>query len=103
MKALSCSLATLALAAVLAQPAGADVLLIEAIAKEPANAPAGVPRPSHGQSMATVESRFGAPERKLGPVGTPGSEQQPPITRWVYPTFTVYFENDDVIRSVVNR
>jgi hypothetical protein len=27
----------------------------------------------------------------------------PPITRWVYDRFTVYFENDRVIHSVVHH
>jgi hypothetical protein len=103
MKALSFSLAAIAAAALLGQPAAADVLLIEAIAKEPANSPAGVPRPRNGQTMTEVEGQFGAPEQKLAPVGTPGSPHMPPITRWVYPAFTVYFENDQVIESVLKR
>jgi len=28
---------------------------------------------------------------------------QPPITRWDYPTFSVYFENDRVIHAVAKR
>ena len=103
MNALSRSLAAIAAAVLLGQPAPADVLLIEAIAKEPANSPAGVLRPRTGQSMAEVEARFGAPEQRLAPVGTPGSTHRPPITRWVYPAFTVYFENDKVIESVLKR
>lgn len=68
-----------------------DVLLIERVAV------AGVERPSNGMRMDEVERRFGAPSQRLAPVG------DPPITRWVYPDFTVYFEHDRVIFSVINR
>lgn len=52
--------------------------------------------PEHGLSQASVRSRWGEPQAVRGPVG------QPPITRWVYATFTVYFEGDRVIHSVLN-
>lgn len=51
--------------------------------------------PSRGMSMARVEKAFGRPQRRLDPVG------DPPITRWVYDGFTVYFEHHLVITSVV--
>ena len=44
--------------------------------------------------MAQVESRFGAPAERFAAVG------QPPITRWVYPAFVVYFEFDHVVHTV---
>ncbi len=53
--------------------------------------------PQNGQTMARVEQQFGAPERRSPAVG------DPPIARWIYPGFTVYFEYDKVIHSVVNR
>ena len=53
--------------------------------------------PPRGSSMAEVEQRFGAPPERSGPVG------EPPITTWRYPQFTVYFEHDRVIDSVVHR
>lgn len=81
----------------------ADVLMIHAIAKEPANTAGGLPRPTKGMSMAHVQGRFGEPTTRHAPVGTPGSRHQPPITRWTYPRFTVYFENDHVVNSVVHR
>jgi hypothetical protein len=59
--------------------------------------PAGVERPTRGATMATVEQQFGAPASKLAPVG------EPPITRWVYDGFTVYFERDRVIHAVAHR
>lgn len=53
--------------------------------------------PERGTSMSSVRSRLGDPERRVGPVG------QPPISRWIYDRFTVYFEHDRVLHSVKNR
>lgn len=53
--------------------------------------------PGKGESPATVESRFGAPQHRAGPVGKPA------ISQWHYPGFVVYFENDHVIHSVAKR
>ena len=50
--------------------------------------------PTRGTSMAQVEARFGAPTEKIAAVG------KPPISRWVYPTFTVFFEYSHVIHAV---
>ena len=55
-----------------------------------------IDRPRGGMSMQAVESRYGAPQQRHSAVG------KPPITRWDYPTFTVFFENDRVIHTVVN-
>jgi hypothetical protein len=77
--------------------ASADTLVAEAVAKDPQNSAAGLVRPKSGVSMAQVEQKFGAPATQIPQVG------DPPITRWVYDRFTVYFENDRVIHSVVHR
>lgn len=53
--------------------------------------------PTRGMSMAQVEARFGAPGERFAAVG------QPPITRWVYPTFVVYFEYQHVVHAVATR
>lgn len=92
------SLATLLGVATLlpALPAGADTLempLGPPAVDEPA-ATESVTLPGRGMSMTAVEDRFGQPMDKLGEVG------DPPITRWVYPDFTVYFEYQYVIHSV---
>ena len=55
--------------------------------------------PSRGLSMAQVERRYGAPLDKL-PTAGGGAPRQPPINRWRYQGFTVYFERDRVIHSV---
>jgi len=51
----------------------------------------------HGLSMDTILQRFGEPETKMAPVG------DPPITRWAYPGFTVYFEHQLAIHAVKHR
>jgi hypothetical protein len=53
--------------------------------------------PSRGLSMAQVENRFGEPSQRVGAVG------DPPISRWVYPQFVVYFEGSYVIHAVARR
>jgi hypothetical protein len=51
-------------------------------------------------SMDKVEAKYGAPSRRVPAVGG-GSAAQPPITRWEYPGFIVYFENNHVVHTVV--
>lgn len=51
--------------------------------------------PTRGQSKDHVYSQFGEPDSINGPSG------EPPIYYWEYPDFTVYFESDYVIHSVV--
>jgi hypothetical protein len=51
--------------------------------------------PSRGMTMDQVASKFGSPASKITPVG------KPPISRWEYPGFVVYFEHEHVIHSVV--
>ncbi|VAW87298.1 hypothetical protein MNBD_GAMMA16-1794 [hydrothermal vent metagenome] len=52
--------------------------------------------PVLGATMSEVEKQRGAPVRMFPPVG------QPPITRWVYNDYTLYFEYELVIQSVPN-
>lgn len=59
--------------------------------------PVAVERPQRGITMATVQSRFGEPVTRHPAVG------QPPITRWDYPSFAVFFEHDRVIHAVLAR
>jgi len=51
-------------------------------------------RPSRGMTMQKVEAAFGAPASRVPAVGNP------PISRWEYPGFVVFFENDHVIHTV---
>jgi hypothetical protein len=69
--------------------------LAETLSTDTGNPAAAGDRPNRGSSMATVESRFGAPSNRHAAVGTP------PISRWDYPQFSVYFENDRVLHTVL--
>jgi outer membrane protein assembly factor BamE (lipoprotein component of BamABCDE complex) len=54
-----------------------------------------VATPGRGMTMDQVMTKFGEPTNKIPAVG------QPPISRWDYPGFVVYFERNHVIHSVV--
>jgi len=75
----------------------ADRLLMEGLSDEPPNSAEGLVRPARGMSMDRVIERFGEPTEKIPAVG------DPPITRWVYDGYTVYFEDQHTITSVVHR
>lgn len=77
-----------------ASTANADTLVVDAVADAQATA---VERPRRGMTMGTVETRWGAPESRSAAVG------QPPITRWEYPDFTVFFEYQHVVHAVRRR
>ena len=80
---------------VLASSAGhADTLLLDGIDMDAQTASS---RPRAGMSMTAVESTYGAPAERRSAIG------EPPITRWDYPQFSVYFEHDLVIHAVARR
>lgn len=91
-------LLSLALPLTLAHPALADTLLVDSIASGPA-----VSTPRAGLSMASVRSQFGAPAVEHPAVSVNGGPFQPPITRWDYDSFSVIFERDLVVHSVVHH
>ncbi len=80
-----------ALASGLLGTAAADTLRMQEMADSAA------PRPSRGMTQASVQSRFGEPVSRIAAVG------DPPISRWHYQDFIVYFEYDRVIHSVLKR
>ena len=54
-------------------------------------------RPSRGMTQQRVQAKYGQPDSARSPVG------DPPITRWEYKDFVVYFEHDKVIHAVLKR
>lgn len=52
--------------------------------------------PIRGLTKPQVESKFGQPNSRQGPVGDPA------IFRWDYNGYSVYFENSHVIHSVAH-
>lgn len=53
--------------------------------------------PYRGMTMEAVTTQYGAPLQKASPVG------DPPIIRWEYDKFAVYFESEYVIHSVIKK
>ena len=90
---------TLALLMLAAGVAHADTLLLASIDVDKQSVDS---RPKPGMSMTAVESSYGAPAERHPAVGG-ANAQQPPITRWDYPTFSVYFENDRVVHAVAKH
>ena len=76
-------------------PAGtlsADVLLIEEVRQADR-----MELPANGLKQAEVRARFGEPAATHAPVG------DPPITRWDYDGWSVYFEHDLVLFTVLHK
>ena len=74
------------------QAANADVLLIEEVRQaERMNLP------QNGISKADIEAKFGAPVQKSPAVG------EPPISSWKYGKYSVYFEDDLVLFTVLHK
>lgn len=68
------------------------------VVKLPSHAPQVVTSdsaPVRGMTKQQVESTFGSPQAISGPVGTPA------IYRWDYTDYSVFFEHNYVIHSVV--
>jgi hypothetical protein len=96
---------SVALAALFVAPLAAQEATVERVDRlliDRVQQAEGRPLPTRGQTMAQVEARFGAPQERRAPVGG-DRPQHPPITRWIYADFSVYFENDRVINAVLNR
>ncbi len=69
----------------------ADVLLIEEVRQSER-----MKLPVNGQDKIVIETKFGTPLEKLPAVG------DPPISSWRYDTYSVYFEYDLVLFSVLH-
>ena len=73
------------------QAASADVLIIDEVRQAD-----GMKLPKNGLDKATVENKFGTPVKKKPAVG------DPPISSWDYDTYSVYFEHDLVLSTVLH-
>jgi hypothetical protein len=84
----------LALALALAAPASyAEIIKIPVGQQQSAASGQEIPR--QGDSSSQVKARYGEPQQWTAAVG------DPPISRWQYPGFAVYFEHDRVIHAVM--
>ena len=54
-------------------------------------------RPTRGMTQVSVEARYGAPQSTAAAVG------DPPISKWEYEKFVVFFEYDRVIHAVLKH
>lgn len=84
-------IAALLAAAGLAPLADADTLLMEGLQQSVQSSDT---RPRRGMTMDKVQATWGMPAAKGGAVG------DPPISRWEYADFIVYFEYARVIHAV---
>ncbi len=80
-----------ALLLVMVTPALADVLLIDEVRQVQK-----MELPDNGVSKDEVAARFGEPDEKHAAVG------EPPISRWDYDTYSVYFEYNLVLFTVLH-
>ena len=71
--------------------------LAETLSTDTGNPAATGGQPNRGSTMAAVQGRFGEPTQRHATIGNP------PITRWDYPQFSVYFEHDRVLHAVLVR
>jgi len=76
-------------------PLAASADILEIPVGQQGDSVAGLPQ--LGESKRSVLERFGLADEEHRPVG------QPPITRWDYRSFSVYFEYDHVINSVLHH
>lgn len=73
-----------------------DVIVVEQLDETEARAPSTLREvPTRGMSMSAVRNAFGPPRQEHAAVG------EPPITRWDYDGYSVFFEHDKVLHSVV--
>jgi hypothetical protein len=99
MKPITLSLAFVASIALYSPMATSDTLLVERVQAEKYAA-----LPERGSSMAQVQARYGAPTVKYPAIAGPNDRKHnPPITRWAYPNFNVYFEHTHVVDAVMNK
>lgn len=89
---------TLAFLLLLAPALASAETLALPVAAEPATQ-ASSALPLRGEAQAQVLARFGAPRQRHAAVGG-DSPRHPPITRWDYADFSVFFENDHVVDAV---
>lgn len=75
----------------------ANIALAEEIRLVGSQGNSNISTPTIGQTNTNVAANFGQPIQASGSVG------EPPISRWEYSQFYVYFEHDRVIHSVVKR
>jgi len=96
MKILTLLTAT-AMTAALAMSSATQADTLEVSVSKQAPELQNISRPHNGMDKADVERVFGSPFAMSGPVG------EPTISSWSYDKFTVYFEGNTVLHSVLKK
>ena len=99
MNRLTCSLFTAALL-LAAAPVGLPVSARAESIHMKVQQEQGMNLPRRGLTMAQVEHQYGTPVHKLQTRGGDAA-RHPPINRWEYANYIVYFERNHVIHSVI--
>lgn len=81
-------------------PASADIVHMPQTSAHSTAAVSPASLPQRDQTMADVRKAFGKPLKTHPTVGG-HAPRRPPITRWDYPGFSVVFERNKVINTVV--
>ena len=81
----------IALLLLMSGAAYADVLIIDEVRQVEK-----MDLPRNGESKASIEAKFGTPAARKPAVG------DPPISRWDYDRYSVYFEYNLVLYSVLH-
>ena len=89
------SAAALLLAVCLSLLCNAEIIHIPIGQQAPENK--NLPRPVRGMNQDSVLAAYGEPSSISAAVG------EPPISKWIYEDFTVYFESSVVIHSVLHH
>ncbi|MBL4827496.1 MAG: hypothetical protein JKY66_07255 [Spongiibacteraceae bacterium] len=84
------------MSAILSTPSSIADTIIIPVARQGQDL-AHIERPQKGNKQHQVIKKFGDPLHTSGPKG------EPPIERWDYANFSVYFENGHVIHSVLKH
>jgi len=100
LTALPFALAIASAIAFSASPAVADTLEMDTTDTGATTSPLRSDVSVHGMTQSQVRARFGEPEKRHAPVPAQGTRLNPPITRWDYDGFSVFFERDIAIHRV---
>lgn len=98
MESTRSALCAFSLAILFAGPVYADTLQMDNV-----QTATQVVMPQRGMSMDAVRAKFGNPVTEHPAVPINEGPLHPPITRWDYDGYSVFFENSTVLHSVVTH
>ncbi|MFP4252388.1 MAG: hypothetical protein ACOC02_02085 [Guyparkeria sp.] len=86
----------------LGRPLAAVLLALAGMLAAPSSFAQADDQPSsvHGMTQEQVIARFGEPEHRHAPVPPRGEHPTPPITRWDYADFSIFFEKNIALHRV---